>query len=432
MKTTSKKLSDTKVEIKVTLDAKDLQPLREQAVQQLAKHVNLQGFRKGKAPLSLIEKNLSPNEIANTTLDLAVRTTANQALKEAKVMPLVLPRIEIEKYVPDELVEYKAEVEILPEIKLADYKKLKVKHEKIEATDKDIQDVLDGIVNAYAEKQVAQREAKDGDEVLIDFVGKKDGEEFRGGSAKDYPLTLGSGSFIPGFEEQIIGHKSGDRFDINVTFPEDYGEKSLAGQPVVFEILVKQVNEIIKPPVDDKFAEKCGPFKTIADLKADIKKNLEAQNNRRTDEKYRDDLVRELVKKSKIAAPEILVDDQLRAIKNDVVRSASAHNMSFEEYLEYTGQTADDWEKAARELATARVEASLALQILARDEKITVSDDEVQAQIDELREVYKNSKDAIKNLKRDDVKAEIKNRLIIDKAVEFLVNAVEENQEPKK
>lgn len=429
MKTTSKKISDTKVEVKATLDAADLKPLREQAVQQLAKNVNLQGFRKGKAPLSLIEKNLSPNDIANTTLDLAVRTTAGKALEEAKVMPLVLPRIEIEKYVPDETVEYKAEVEILPEIKLADYKKLKVKREQVPVSEADIQDVLDGIANAYAEKQVVQRAAKNGDEVIIDFTGKKDGEEFKGGKAKDYPLTLGSGSFIPGFEDQIIDHKSGDKFDINVTFPEDYGEKSLAGQPVIFEVLVKQVNEIIQPKMDDDFAAKCGPFKTMDEFKADIKKNLEAQNNHRVEEKYRDDLVRELVKKSKITAPEILIDDQLQAIKADATRNAEAHGMNFTEYLERISQTAEDWEKSARELATARVEASLALQILARDEKITVSDEEVEAKIAELRDAYKNSKEAIKNLKRSDVKQEIANRLVIDKTVEFLVDAIDKNQE---
>ena len=268
-----------------------------------------------------------------------------------------------------------------------------------------------------------KKKAALGDEVTIDFEGSKDGEKFQGGSSKDYKLTLGSGQFIPGFEDGIVGHASGDRFDLELTFPKDYHNKDLAGQKTNFNILVKQVSEIIKPKLDDEFAKKCGPFKTVDDLKSDIKKNLEAQNNAKAEEKYKDDLIAALVKSSKVSAPEILIKDQLRFIKDDITRNAAAQGLSFEDYLKQTNQTEEDWEKEASKIAEERVKSSLCLQILAREQKITVDDASVDAKVAELREVYKNSPEALKNLKDPNVRQDIKNRLTIEKTVDFLVDA---------
>lgn len=429
MKTTTKKLSDTRVEVKVTLDSADLKTAREQALARLAANLKVQGFRKGKAPASLVEKNVDPNEITNATLDIAVRTTMPAAFEKEKQNPIAIENVNVTKYVPDDTVEYTATADILPDVKLGDYKKLKAKMDQTEASAKDVQEILDNIVNAYAEKVVAKKAAELGDEVIIDFVGKKDGEPFNGGSAKDHHLTLGSGQFIPGFEDGIVGHSAGDKFDLDITFPKDYPEKTLAGQPTVFEVLVKQVNEIKKPALDSELAKKCGNFETIDDLKADIKHNLEIQNQHRAIEKYREDLVAELVKASKVSAPEILVRDQLRFIKDDMTRNAASHGMTFEQYLERAGQTAEEWEKEARKIAEARVESSLILQILARDEKITASDEEVDAKVNELRDVYQRSAEALKNLKKPEVRQDIRNRLIIDKTLDFLVEANGGNQE---
>ncbi len=423
MKTTTKNLSDTKVEVKVILDSADLKTAREKALVNLAKDVKLQGFRKGKAPASMIEKSLSPNDIASETIDVAVRTTMPAAFDQAKLAPIAIEKVNVTKYVPEESAEYTAQADILPDVKLGDYKKLKVKLEKTEASAADVQEIVDNIIDAYAEKKVAKKAAANGDEVIIDFVGKKDGVEFAGGSAKDHHLVLGSGQFIPGFEDGIVGHAAGDKFDLEVTFPKDYPEKTLAGQKAIFETLVKQVNEVVKPKEDDELAKKCGNFKNMDELRADIKKNLEAQNEHRVSEKYRDDLVNELVKVSKVSAPEILINDQLRFIKDDLNRNAATHGMTFEQYLERTGQTAEDWEKQAHELAEARVKASLVLQILAREEKIMASDEEVEAKISELKDVYQKSKEALVNLKKPEVRQDIKNRMIIDKTMDFLVAA---------
>lgn len=434
MKTTTKKLSDTKVELKVTLEAADLTAPRKAAVAELAKVLEVPGFRKGNVPVSVAEQKLSPNAIAEKTIDLAVHQTLESALEASKLQPIAIEKVNITKYVPDESAEYTAGVEILPEIKLGDYKKLKAKMGDTSASDQDVQEILDNVKDAYAEKKAVKRTAAKGDEVIIDFVGKKDGEAFAGGSAKDHHLTLGSGQFIPGFEEGIIGHSAGDKFELELTFPKDYPEKTLAGQKTVFEVLLKQVNEVTQPEENDALAKKCGDFKNMDELKGDIRKNLEAQNSYRAREKYCDELVKELVEKSKVAAPDILIQDQLRFIRDDVVRNAAAYGMTFEQFLESQKQTVEEWEKSARELAEARVKASLVLQILAKEAKIVASEEEVEAKVAELKDVYKKSSEALANLKKPEVRRDLKNRLTIEKTMDYLieVNGGKKSEEAKK
>ncbi len=423
MKTTVKNLSDTKVEIKVVLGPEEMGPAEEKAIERLAKEVKLPGFRKGKAPADIAKKELNPNDINQVAMDIAIRTAVPQAFMDSKKNPLVIPEVNVTKYVPGESIEFTATADILPEVKLGDFKKLGVKKTAVKVTDKDIKEVVDNVAKAYAEKKVVKRAAKLSDEVIIDFTGKKDGKPFDGGAAKDYTLALGSGSFIPGFEDGIVGHSVGDKFDLPLTFPKDYHAKELAGKKVVFEVLLKQISEITEPKQDDALAKKCGPFKTMDDLKADIKKNLEAQNEHKATEKYKDDLVQALVDKSKVSAPEILISDQLRFIKDDITRNAASRGMSFEDFLKQTGQKEEDWEKEAKKVAEARVKASLVLQILARDQKIEVPDDEVSAKIAELRDVYKKSPEALKNLKDPRVRQDLKNRMTIEKTLEFLIDS---------
>ena len=257
MKVKSKKLSDTRIAITVTLDAEDLSSAREKTIDRLSKEVKLEGFRKGKGPRDLVEKLLDENRVNSETIDFAVRSSVPLAFAEVEKSPLVVPKVEVTKYVPNESAEYTATADILPEIKLGDYKNLKVKKAENKVSKKDIDEIVNNIRKAYAEKKVEKKPAALGDEVIIDFVGKKDNKPFQGGTAKDYHLELGSKSFIPGFEEGIVGHSSGDRFDLELTFPKDYHETSLAGQKVVFETLLKQVNKITLPELDEAFAKKC-------------------------------------------------------------------------------------------------------------------------------------------------------------------------------
>ncbi|MBR3156900.1 trigger factor [Candidatus Saccharibacteria bacterium] len=421
MKAKSKKISDSRVELTVTLDADDLKPAKEKALEKLAKELAVEGFRKGKVPVDVAKKFIPENDLNAETVDFAVRTTVVAAFKQVEKSPLVMPNVNVTKYVPDQVVEYTATADIIPEVKLGDYKKLGVKYPEAKVTTKDVNEILNNIATSFAEKKAVKKAAAMGDEVILDFVGKKDGEPFKGGSAKDYKLTLGSKTFIPGSEEGVVGHEPGDKFDLKLTFPKDYGVKDLAGAKTVFEVLLKQVNEIKKAPIDDEMAKKCGPFKNLDELKKDIEKNLKMQNEHKLEEKYKDDLVNALVKKSTVPAPEILINDQMHAIRDDITKNAAAQGLSFDEFLEKNGETKDSWEKQAKKIAENRVKASLALQNVAIKQKITVSDDEVAAKIAELRDVYKKSPEALKSLKDPNVKMDIKNRMIIEATLDYLV-----------
>ncbi len=420
MKTKAKRLSDSRVEITVTLDKDDLKVAREKAIEKLAKTVNVSGFRKGKVPADVATKFIPENDLNAETIDYAVRSTVIEAFRKEEKSPLAIPGVNVTKYVPGEMAEYTATADIIPKVELGDFKKLEVKRPEVKVTDKDVEEMLNNLSNAFATKKVARRAAKETDEVVIDFVGKKDGEPFQGGTAKDYKLVLGSKTFIPGFEEGIVGHEVGDKFNLDITFPKDYNVAELAGAKTVFEVLLKQINEVTGAPIDDELAKKCGPFKNVDELKEDIRKNIKAQSEQRLTNKFKDDLVEALVKKSKVPAPDILVEDQLKAIRDDVMRNAQARSMEFEDFLKASGETLESWTKEAKKIAEKRVKASLALQTLAVDQKITVDESEVNAKIAELKEIYKKSPDAVKNLKDPNVKNDIRNRMIIDKTLDFL------------
>ena len=421
MKTKIKKLSDTRVELTVTLEPEDIKPAEEQALEKLAKEVNVEGFRKGKVPVEVAKKFIPENDLNAETVDRAVRMTVIPAFMESQKSPLVVPTVNVTKYVPGELVEYTAVADIVPEVKLGAFKKLGVKKPEVKISAKQVDEVLDNIAQNMAEKKAVKRAAKEGDEAIIDFTGTKDGEKFEGGSAKDYHLTLGSKSFIPGFEDGIVGHEPGDKFNLELTFPKDYGVATLAGQDVVFETLLKQVNEVTLPKFDDEFAKKVAGFESLKALKDDIKKNLAAQEEHRKMDEFRDALVTKLVEKSKVTAPEIMIEDQLNSMRDDLSRNAASHNMSLKELIEGAGETVENWEKQAREVAEMRVKASLVIQTLAVEQGIKASDEEVREKLAELREVYKKSPEALKNLKDPNVRVDIKNRLTIEKALDFLV-----------
>ena len=410
MKTKLKKLDGSRVELTATLDAADLKKAEDLAIEELAKEVRVEGFRKGKVPMEVAKKFIPENDLGAKTMDLSVRMTVVAAFEQEKQMPLLRPEISITKFVPGEMLEYVATVEVVPEVTLGDWKNLGVKRETAKIEEKDVKGVLDNIAKSFSEKKAIKRAAKLDDEVIIDFVGKKDGVAFPGGSADNYPLMLGSGNFIPGFEDGIVGHEPGDKFDLELTFPKDYGVDDLAGVKTVFSVLLKKVNELTVPKIDDELAKKVGPFKDLKALKEDIKKNLALQTEERLDGKFKDDLVKALVKKSKIGViPDILINDQMHGIRDNLERNAKTQGLSAEEYLKRGGETMESWEKQAKKVAEENVKASLCLQTLAVSEKVTVDDKLVEAKIAELKDVYRKSPDALKNLKDPAVKQDIKN-----------------------
>lgn len=423
MKTTTKHLSDTKVELTITLDAGDLADAEKVALVKLSKDVKVPGFRKGKVPIAVAQKNVDPRVLQEQVLDDAVSKAVASAFIEEKLQALDRPAVEIKKYVPGEMLEFTAEAEILPKITLGNYKKLKAVEEKPTVSAKDVNEVIDRMASGMATKKDVSRAAKDGDETVIDFVGKKDGVAFDGGTGSDYSLTLGSHSFIPGFEEAIVGHKPGETFDIDLKFPDDYHVDDLKGASVTFTTTLKAIKEVVPAVIDDKFAASAGPFKTLAEMKADIKRELTEQKKREARDALKDDLVGQLIEVSKIPLPEILIDDQARSIQQDFERNLAYQGLSLDQYLaaqKFKDQ--DDWfNKEVKPSAEKRVKAGLVLAELSKVEKIEASTKELEDHIEVYRKRYANSPETLKQFDDPEVQRDIANRLLTEKTVDRLV-----------
>lgn len=423
MKTTVKHLSDTRVVVTIALDAAELEAAEQVALHKFAKDIKVNGFRKGKAPLELVKKNTDQALLGQETLENALSKGVAEGFLNNDLQALEQPSIEVKKYVPGQEMEFTAEADVLPEITLGDHKKLKATKQKTEVTDAEVEEVIERIAQSSSEKKAVKRAAKMGDETVIDFVGKLKGEAFPGGTGNDYPLTLGSGSFIPGFEEALVGVKAGDKKDVELSFPKDYHAKDLAGKKVTFETTVKTVNEIVKPKLDDEFAAKVGPFSSMKDLRNDIKREITARNDQKAEDQYKDDLVRDLVKKTKVAAPKALVEMQLQSLEQDLTQNLMYQGMNFEQYLESKGyKDRDEWvKKEAEEAAEFRVKAGLTLAELSKALKVEATSDELASEINAYKTQYANNPEMAKRFDEPEVQREIANRLITEKTVDELV-----------
>lgn len=423
MKTTVKNLSDTKVEVTITLDTQALADAEQVALLKLSKTAKVPGFRKGKVPASVAAKHVDPQALQEQLLDDAISKAVAEAFMAEKIQALERPSVDIKKYVPGDLLEFTAEVEVLPPVKLGDYKKLGKKVEKVSVSEADINDVIERMRAGFAEKKEVTRAAKNGDETVIDFVGKKGDVPFDGGAGTDYTLKLGSNQFIPGFEEGIIGHKAGEEFDLTLTFPDDYHAKDLAGEEVVFTTTLKKVVEPALPKLDDAFAQKAGEFKTVDELKADIKSEITTQKEREAADKLKEELITALVDVSTIPAPEVLVADQMRSIEQDFAQNLMYRGIDLHTYLESNGfKDEEDWrEKEVKPAAERRTKAGLALSELSKVEKITATDEEIDEHVEVHKAQYANNPEVLKQFETEEVRRDIANHYITEKAIERLV-----------
>ena len=374
-------------------------------------------------PLKIAEKHIAEDELHNSIVDGAVNKAIVETFTNQDIQPLERPSVEVKKYVPNELLEFTAEAEVLPEIKLGNYKQLKVNPKKVTVAKKDIDEVIERMQQGFAEKKPVERAAKLGDEVLIDFDGKDDkGNAVAGASGKDYPLNLGSKSFIPGFEEGLVGKKTGETFELPLTFPGDYHASQLAGSKIVFAVAVKKIQQVDLPKVDDEFAKKCGPFKTVAELRDDIKAELTARKKQEADHELKDKLVEQLVKTSTIPVPDVLVSDQEASLRRDMQQNLMARGMSLEQYLTDQKLTEEQWrEKELKPAAIARVQSGLALSELTKAEKIEVNKQELDERHAQMLSQYSNDANMRAQLDSPEARRDIANRVLTEKTVDRLL-----------
>ncbi|RWZ78820.1 MAG: trigger factor [Candidatus Microsaccharimonas sossegonensis] len=423
METTLTYLSDTKVILTITVGALELEQAAQVALIKLSKTTKVPGFRAGKVPASIAAKHVNPQALQEQTLDDALSRAVAESFAKEKLQPLDRPTVEVKKFVPGELLECTAEVEVLPKVTLGNYKKLSAKKEKASVTAKEIDETIERMRVGHATKKEVKRAAKNGDEVVIDFKGKKDGIAFDGGTATDYTLKLGGGQFIPGFEEAIIGHNLGETFDIDLNFPADYHAAELAGTAVTFTVTLHKVFESKLPNIDDAFAKKAGPFKNVEALRDDIKRELMAQKERDSLEKFKDALLTELVEKSKVPIPEVLVADQMRSIERDFEQNLVYQGVTIDSYLTTKGfKDSATWrEKEVRPTALKRVQAGLVLAELTTAETITATDAEINEHVAMHKRQYQNNPEALKQFETEAVRRDITNHFITEKTIEQLI-----------
>ncbi len=429
MQVTQKNLSDTNVQLTLVADAAMLKATKEEALNHIAKSVKLQGFRQGKAPLALVEKSADPTALQSEFLDLAMNKLYVAALDENKLRPVAQPKVNVTKFVPFDALELEIEVEVVGAITLADYKKIKVEKPVAKVTAKDIDEVIENLQTREADKVDVDRAAKDGDEVTLDFAGvdSKTKEAIQGADGKDYPLVLGSNTFIPGFEPEVIGLKSGDEKTFDITFPSDYGVAALQNRAVTFTITIKSVKEVQKAKLDEAFVAKVGPFKTVEELKADVKKQLESEKDYQNEREFVDNLVLKIAEGSTVAIPAVLVEEQIDRMEQEERQNLMYRGETWQEHLEREGVTDEEHRERMKGDAELRVKAGLVLSEISEVEKIVITPEELEIRMQLLKGQYPDPQMQAE-MEKPEARRDVASRMLSEKTIAKLKEYVSESK----
>lgn len=410
-----------KYELEIEISAEDFEAAIEKAYLKARKNIAMPGFRKGKAPRKLIEKEYGEQVFFEDAVNLLYAPVVNGAVEESGLELVTRPEVEVTEISKENGVKLKATCITKPEVEVKDYKGIEVEKVVNPVTDEDINKQLD----ALREKNVTvetvdDRAAENGDDVVIDFEGFKDDVAFEGGKAEDFTLSLGSGQFIPGFEDQIVGHNAGEDFDINVTFPDEYQVKELAGAPAVFKIKLKSISKKVMPELDDDMVKDSTEFDTVDEYKADVKKKLEEANEKHADSEVEAKIFDKVIENMTAEIPQVMFDNRVNEMVSELEQRLAPQGISLDLYMQYTGQTMDTVKKAYAEQAEKQVKLRLALEKIAKLENIEVTEDELKAEFDKLAEAYKLDVDQIKQFIHDD---DLKKDIAVGKAVDLIKDA---------
>ena len=412
---------DTLAVVDVTASAEELSKIKNKVLHMLAPSVKVAGFRNGKVPIEVVEKNIKDEVLQNEFLNEAVNTLYVGAIKEERLRPVSQPKVTVKKFVPYSELEISLEIEVVGKIKLPNYKKITIKRKEVKITEDQIKEVLTNLQQRTSEKKEVNREAKSGDEAIIDFKGfDKKGEPVSGADGTDYPLVLGSGSFIPGFEDNVIGMKIGEEKSFDVTFPKDYGVKTLQNAKVNFTVTLKKLNEVVLPNLDDEFAGKIGPFETLKQLKDDINKQLESDASARAEADFEAAMINDLADKTVVEVPESLVKEQEEMIISEIKQNASQRGMSYEDFIATSGMSEEEFmKKEVSKEALRRVKAGLMLSEIADEQAIEVEPEELEARIQVLKGQYRDPK-MHEELDKPENRREINSRIRTEKVIKYL------------
>ncbi|HET6924682.1 MAG TPA: trigger factor [Candidatus Saccharimonadales bacterium] len=428
MQVALEKLNPTKFKLTITADSELLLQVKGHVLGDLAKQVKLPGFRAGKAPAELVEKNVDQSVLQQEFLEHAVNELYTRAVQEKQLRPVAQPQVSIAKFVPFSTLEITAEVEAVGDITLGDYKKVKLARPVVTVTDKDVNEVLKNLQLRAATREEVKRAGAEGDEVWIDFKGvdAKTKEPVAGADGKDYPLLLGSDTFIPGFEDNLTGVKAGGNKEFTLTFPKDYGVKTLQNRKVTFNVTVNKVQKVAEPKLDDKFAAGVGPFKTLQELKTDVKAQLEQQRRSDAERTYESQLLEKVAEKSHAAIPEVLVEEEVERLEQEERQNVAYRGQTWQEHLDAEGVTAEEHRTKNRPAAELRVKAGMVLGEIARRENIEVTSEELELRLQLLKGQYQDAAMQAQLDKPENVR-DIASRLLTEKTLDILKSYAAQN-----
>ena len=389
--------------------------------------ISLPGFRKGKAPRKMIEKMYGAEVFYEDAANSIIPDAYAKAADECGLELVSQPKINVTQLEAGKPFIFEAVVATKPEVELGQYKGVEVTKAYTEATDADVEEELKRVQEQNSRTvAVTDRAVKDGDNTVIDFEGFVDGVAFEGGKGTDYPLTIGSHSFIDTFEDQIIGMNIGDEKEINVTFPEEYHVDDLKGKPAMFKVSVKEIKEKQLPELNDEFAQDVSDFDTIAEYKDDLKNKIADRKSREAKAKQEDEAIAKIIEDSKMDIPDAMVDTQVNRMVEDFAQRLQQQGLSVEQYFQYTGMTADKIMEEMKPEAVKRIQSRLVLEAVVKAENIETSEEDFEAELKKMAETYKMELDQIKEFMGDYEKKQIKEDLAIQKAIEVITGSVVE------
>lgn len=421
------KLEKNMAKLTIEVSADDLEKALQNAYTKQRKKINLPGFRKGKVPRQMIEKMYGPEIFYDDAANELIPKAYSDAYDKSGLEIVSQPEIDVVQIEKGKPFIFTAEVAVKPAVTLGQYKGLEVDKISSRVTQKEI----DARVQEEAEKNartvtVEDRPVQDKDEVILDFEGFVDGETFEGGKGENYPLTIGSGSFIPGFEEQLIGAEAEKEVEVKVTFPEDYHAENLKGRDAVFKCTIHEIKAKELPEIDDEFAAEVSEFDTLEEYKADVKAKIKEQKQAEGKEKQEDQAVEQAVANASMEIPDAMVETQVRQMADDFAQRIQAQGMSMEQYFQFTGMTAEKMREELRPQALKRIETRLVLEAVVEAESIEVSDEKLDEEIQKMAERYRMEADKLKEYMGENEKKQMKNDIAVQEAITFIVeNAVE-------
>ena len=421
------KMEKNMAKLTIEVSAEDLEKAMQSAYQKAKGRISIPGFRKGKAPRKMIEQMYGKGIFLEDAVNALIPEHYSKALSECELEIVSQPQIDVTQMEPGKALIFTAEVAVKPEVTLGEYKGVEVPKAEIEVTEEEIE----AAIKREQEKNsrtitVEDRAAEEGDIVTIDFEGFVDGEAFEGGKGEAYPLTLGSHTFIPGFEEQLVGAKTGDHVEVNVTFSEEYQAKELAGKAAVFQCDVKKIEAKELPELNDDFAKDVSEFDTLAEYKEDVKKNLTESKEKEALRAKEDAAIEKIIENAEMEIPEAMLDTQCRQMMDDFGRRMQSQGLSMEQYFQFTGQTAEKMMEDMKPQALKRIQTRLVLEKIVEVENIQPTEEEVNEEISKMAAMYKMEADKLKELVGEREMEQMKKDMAVQKAVTFVAEAAKE------